>query len=408
MPGSAPASSDLDIYSHFLTSSTTHKPIPCPTLPLPNHAAVLLEPLDLRIQSIPPPTHIPPHFVLLAIKALGICGSDVHYWQHGGIGAFKLTSAMVIGHECAGEVLAVGEGVTHLKAGARVAVEPGISCRGCRQCQTGRYNLCPDMKFFATPPVHGSLCRYVLHPASLCFELPASLTYAHGAFCEPMSVGVMACNRAGLRPGQRVAIMGAGPIGLITLLVAKAYGAAIALITDVSTTRLEKANQIGADHTLCVDKLSVDQCVDRCVELLGGPADIVFDCAGFSSTTNTAIRVAMNGGIVVAVGLGETEQTIRATEISMREVDIRGIFRYAHTYPVCLQLLDSGKVNVDPLITHVLDVTGGTGGGSGIGSGKVDGAGKGGEWHMDESVVMDGFEIARTGRDGAIKVMFTL
>ena len=407
MPGSTPPSSDLDPYSHFLTSAAS-KPIPCPPLPQPNHAAVLIKPLDLHIHALQLPTHIPPRFVLLAIKALGICGSDVHYWQHGGIGAFKLTTPMVIGHECSGEVLAVGEAVTHLKAGARVAVEPGIACHHCRQCQTGRYNLCPDMQFFATPPVHGSLCRYILHPAELCFELPASLSYAHGAFCEPMSVGVMACNRAGLRPGQRVAIMGAGPIGLITLLVAKAYGAATALITDVSTTRLEKAKQIGADHTLCVDKLSVDECVDRCVELLGGPADIVFDCAGFSSTTNTAIRVTMNGGIVVAVGLGESEQKVRASEINMREVDIKGIFRYCHTYPTCLQLLASGKVNVDPLITHVLDVTGGTGGSGSKQNGVGGGGGGGSEWHMDESVVLDGFDIAKTGRDGAIKVMFTL
>jgi len=399
MPGASPPTSDLDPYSHFLTSTTaTAKPIPCPQLPLPNHAAVLMKPLSLHVQSLNPPTHIPPHFVLLAIKAVGICGSDVHYWQHGGIAAFKLKAPMVIGHECSGQVLAVGEGVTHLKAGSRVAVEPGISCAHCRQCQTGRYNLCPDMQFFATPPVHGSLCRYILHPARLCFELPASLTYQHGAFCEPMSVGVMACNRAGLKPGQRVAVMGAGPIGLITLLVAKAYGASAALITDVSTVRLEKAKSIGADHTLCVDKLSVDETVQRCVALLGGTADVVFDCAGFSSTTNAAIRLAVNGGTVVAVGMGESEQTITASEIGMREVDVKGIFRYCHTYPLCLQLLDSGRVNVDPLITHTLDVTGGSGG---SGSG-------GGEWRMEESVILDGFEIAKTGRDGAIKVMFML
>ena len=401
MPGSSAPSSDLDPYSHFLTSPTaTAKPTACPPLPQPNHAAVLIKKHELHVQSLPLPTHIPPHFVLLAIKAVGICGSDVHYLQHGGIGQFQLTAPMVIGHECSGQVLAVGEAVTRLKAGDRVAVEPGISCRHCRQCQTGRYNLCPDMQFFATPPVHGSLCRYVLHPAELCFALPASLTYAHGAFCEPMSVGVMACNRAGLRPGQRVAVMGAGPIGLVTLLVAKAYGASSALITDVSNTRLEKAKQIGADHTLCVDKLSVDDTVARCVELMGGLADVVFDCAGFTSTTNTAIGLSVSGGTVVSVGMGESEQKLRASEINMREVDVKGIFRYCHTYPVCIQLLDSGKVNVDPLITHVMDVTQGSGGG------KADGAA--GDWHMDESVVLEGFEIARTGRDGAIKVMFML
>ena len=404
MPGASPPSSDVDPYSHFLkTPSITAKPTPCPSLPQPNHAAVLLKKHSLTVQSLALPTQIPPRFALLAIKAVGICGSDVHYVQHGGIGPFQLTAPMVIGHECSGQVLAVGEGVVGgLKAGDRVALEPGISCRHCRQCQTGRYNLCPDMQFFATPPVHGSLCRYVLHPAELCFKLPDSLTYQHGAFCEPMSVGVMACNRAGLKPGQRVAVMGAGPIGLITLLVAKAYGASATLITDVSPTRLEKAKAIGATHTLCVDKLSVDDAVKRYTELMGAMADVVFDCAGFTATANTALGICASGGTLVSVGMGESEWKLQAGEINMREVDIKGIFRYCHTYPVCIELLASGKVNVDPLITHVMDVTGGTGGESG---GKEGG---GGGWHMDESVVLEGFEIARTGRDGAIKVMFML
>ena len=157
--------SDVDPYSHFLNSTNiTAKPTPCPSLPLPNHAAVLLKKHSLVVQSLALPTQIPPNFALLAIKAVGICGSDVHYLQHGGIGPFQLTAPMVIGHECSGQVLAVGAGVNALAAGDRVALEPGISCHHCKQCQTGRYNLCPDMKFFATPPVHGSLCRYVLHP----------------------------------------------------------------------------------------------------------------------------------------------------------------------------------------------------------------------------------------------------
>jgi len=157
---------------------------------------------------------------------------------------------------------------------------------------------------------------------------------------------------------------------------------------------------------LCVDKLSVDDAVEKCVQLLGGLADVVFDCAGFSSTTNTAVGVSVSGGTVVSVGMGESEQKLRWSEINMREVDVKGIFRYCHTYPVCIDLLQSGKVNVDPLITHVMDVTSGTSAGSGSGA---NGGGSGGsEWRMDESVVLEGFEIARTGRDGAIKVMFML
>lgn len=215
-----------------------------------------------------------PTDVRVAIKSLGICQSDVHYLRHGRIADFVLRAPMVIGHECAGEVAAVGAAVTSLKVrvyvdwltpqsiytqsvpihidiqpkiytqvGDRVALEPGVAClgSGCLQCVTGRYNLCPQMRFFATPPFHGSLARFVHHPAGLCFKVPETVSLEEAAMVEPLSVGVYACTKAGLRPGQRVLICGAGPIGLAALLAARAFGAAEVAITDLDAGRLALA-----------------------------------------------------------------------------------------------------------------------------------------------------------------------
>ena len=391
MPSDTP-SSDLDPYSHFLTPGTS--PTPAPHLPSPNHAAVLLRKGSLQVLSLSLPSAIPPSFLLVAIKALGICGSDVHYLQHGELGPFTVTGPMIIGHECAGLVVAVGSAVTTHKAGDRVALEPGIACHRCHQCVTGRYNLCPDIEFFATPPYHGSLARYVLHPAALCFTMPQALTYAQGAFCEPMSVGVWAALRGEVKPGHKVAVMGAGPIGLITMLVCRAFGASRVVVTDVSPDRLRKAKEVaGADGRVVeVGKKAVEEVVKECLQVMDGQVDVAFDCVGMASTANTALALTRSGGVVVAIGMAEPRQLLNASEIGVREVDVRGIFRYRHTYPTCIDLLASGRVDVKPLITHTMKASEGDGEG----------------WSMKQDVILDGFEIARTGRDGAIKVMFEL
>ena len=175
----------------------------------------------------------------------------MHYWCHGNCGQYVLKKPMVIGHESAGIVDKVGPGVTSLSEGDRVAIEPGISCRSCNICLRGRYNLCPQMKFFATPPVDGSLATSITHPAHLCFKLPETLSLEEGALCEPLSVGVHACNRAGVTFGKTVLVLGCGPIGLVTIMVAKAYGA----------TRIGRA-------CVYVDTMCV--CVSVCVSLWCG------------------------------------------------------------------------------------------------------------------------------------------
>ena len=400
-----PSTSEEKTAPHSSSSSSS----PATPAPGPNHGAVLLSTKHLQVQSLPPPpTTLPPTHLLLAIKAVGICGSDVHYLQHGQLGPFKLTSPMLIGHECAGLVLACGSSVTSHTVGQRVAIEPGIPCRTCSACTRGRYNLCPSIRFFATPPVHGALARYIIHPADLCFPLPSHLSYAEGAFCEPMSVGVMACRRGGIQPGERVAVMGAGPIGLITSMVALAFGASRVVITDVSTTRLQVATKVlggggeGKDTggkeakgvVVEVGKRTPQEVSKDVRDAAGGPIDVSFDAVGMASTFNTALLSTRSGGRVVCIGLAEPKQDgVLAGEVAVREVDVRGVFRYCHTYPTCVELLASGKVDVKPLITHTM---------------KASEGGEGEGWRMKEDVVLEGFEIARTGRDGAIKVMFEL
>jgi len=315
------------------------------------------------------------------MKAVGICGSDVHYWTHGRIGDFVVKAPMIIGHESAGQVVEVGPGVTHVKAGDRVTLEPGVPCRACSHCRSGKYNLCPDIEFFATPPVHGSLATYVVHAADYVYKLPENVTFEEGAMCEPLSVGVYSCQRSHVEPGNRIAILGAGPIGLIIMLTARAFGAEHVVITDVSEERLAAAKKFGANAVINVKGMSSRDVADQIIKHTGRKVDQTFECCGMQSATQTAIYATKSGGTVCLVGLHDPEMKLPIFDASVREVDMRGIFRYANTYPTCISLIASGRVNVKQLITH--------------------------RYNPIKDLIT-GFETAKTGRDGAIKVMFNL
>lgn len=348
-----------------------------------NMAAWLVAKNTLKIMpfKLPP---LGPHDVRVRMKAVGICGSDVHYLREMRIAHFVVKEPMVIGHECAGVIEEVGSGVTHLAAGDRVALEPGISCWRCRHCKGGRYNLCDDMKFFATPPVHGSLANQIVHPADLCFKLPDGVSLEEGAMCEPLSVGVHACRRAGVGPETAVLIMGAGPIGLVSLLAARAFGAPRVAIVDVDEHRLAVAKSLGADAAVRVSARPEDTAeeVARIQAALGGAEiDVSLDCAGFSKTLATALEATRPGGRVCLVGMGHNEMTVPLTSAAIREVDVVGIFRYKDTWPLCIEFLRSGKVDVKPLITH--------------------------RFGFSQREVEEAFEVSARGRD-AIKVMFNL
>ncbi|KMS99016.1 hypothetical protein BVRB_3g066230 [Beta vulgaris subsp. vulgaris] len=347
-----------------------------------NMAAWLTGINTLKIQPfvLPP---LGPHDVRIRMKAVGICGSDVHYLKTLRCADFIVKEPMVIGHECAGIIEEVGSDVKSLVAGDRVALEPGISCWRCNLCKDGRYNLCPEMKFFATPPVHGSLANQVVHPADLCFKLPDNVSLEEGAMCEPLSVGIHACRRANVGPETTALIMGAGPIGLVTLLSARAFGSPRIVIVDVDDYRLSVAKQLGADEIVkvSINMQDIPEEVAKIHKAMGRGVDVTFDCAGFNKTMSTALSATREGGKVCLIGLGHGEMTVPLTAAAVREVDIVGVFRYKNTWPLCLDFLSSGKVDVKPLITH--------------------------RFGFSQKEVEEAFETSARGGD-AIKVMFNL
>lgn len=338
---------------------------------------------DLRVLPYKVPDQLGSHDVRVQIKSVGICGSDVHYVKKLRNSRVAMKEPMVLGHECAGIVIEVGCSVTNLKVGDRVALEAGIPCGHCVLCKDGRYNLCKDVKFFGSPPTNGSLAQQVVHPAFLCHKLPENLTLEEGAMCEPLSVGVHACRRANIGPGKRVLILGSGPIGLIVFLVARAFGATSIHLTDIDEKRLSVASALGADGTVMVssDMNDLEDEILKVKEAVGSPIDVTFDCVGFTKTMCTALKVTRSGGKVCLVGMGQDKMTLPLTAAAAREVDVVGIFRYCNTYPLCIDLLQSRKIDVRPLITHRFGLT--------------------------EEEVKAAFKASATAGD-AIKVMFTL
>lgn len=267
--------------------------------------------------------------------------------MHGRIGDFVVRKPMVLGHEASGVVRLVGEGVQGFEEGDRVALEPGIPCGRCPICKEGRYNLCPDVKFAATPPVDGSLAHFISHPASFCFKLPSMVSFDEAALFEPLSVGIHACRRGNVSLGHRVLITGAGPIGIICMLVAKSCGASEVIIHDIDPERLQVAKELGA-HRVHVSNAEVDP---KDVGI-GIDADVCIDATGAEPAIKTCIYGAKRGGVVVVVGMGRPEISFPVLEASIREVDLRGVFRYCNTYPTALELVASGKVQLKRLVTH--------------------------------------------------------
>ncbi|KAF3686495.1 Sorbitol dehydrogenase [Channa argus] len=317
-----------------------------------NLSVVLHSQGDLRLEKRPVPEPGPCD-VLVQMHSVGICGSDVHYWQHGRIGDFVVKKPMVLGHEASGRVVKVGSAVTHLKVGDRVAIEPGVPRETDEFFKNGRYNLSPTIFFCATPPDDGNLCRFYKHSANFCYKLPDNVTFEEGALIEPLSVGIHACRRAGVTLGSTVLICGSGPIGLCSLLAAKAMGASQVVITDLFSERLTVAKELGADFQLNVKRGDEPQQLAKSVtDLLGAQPQITIECTGSESSIQTAIYATCSGGVVVLVGLGSEMATVPLVNAAVREVDIRGVFRYCNTWPMAIAMLASGKVNVKPLVTH--------------------------------------------------------
>ncbi|MEV0134903.1 NAD(P)-dependent alcohol dehydrogenase [Dactylosporangium sp. NPDC050688] len=284
-----------------------------------------------------------PTQVVVRIEAVGICGSDVHYYETGRIGKYVVEAPMVVGHESAGTVVAVGTSVSKERIGQQVALESGVPDGTCEQCRAGRYNLCPDVTFFATPPVDGSIAEFVAIEESFAHPVPAGLTAEQAALAEPVSVGVWACQKAAVKPGDRVLVTGTGPVGLLSAQVARAFGATRVTLTDVNARRLDVARGLGFEAL----PAGAEQ---------GRGFDVLIECSGSPSATAAAIESLAPAARVVLVGMGSGELVLPLQAVQNNELTITGIFRYANTYPLALQLLASGAVRSDVIITHRFDL----------------------------------------------------
>lgn len=303
---------------------------------------------DIRMEEreIPTPK---PNQVLVRINTVGICGTDVHYWQHATLGPYTLKKPMVLGHESSGIVAGLGSEVKGFKIGDRIALEPGVPCRICEHCKTGKYNMCEEIRFFANPPDDGALARYVAHDADFCYKIADNMTMEDGALLEPLSVAVHATRRANVTIGQKILVLGAGPVGLVNLLTAKAMGASKVLITDVVNSRLQMAKDIGADEILNVGGMKQSEIVEEVLKRLGGRPDAALECAGVASSLETAVLAVKSRGAVVAIGLGAERVELPIVDAAIREVDILGVFRYTNTWPTAIEMVSSGKVNLKGL-----------------------------------------------------------
>jgi L-iditol 2-dehydrogenase len=308
-----------------------------------NRAAIMYGTHDIRLEEVPVPEPGPKE-VLVEIKAVGVCGSDVHYYEEGRIGSFVVEEPLILGHESMGTIVALGEEVTNHEVGERVTLEPGVPDGTCRECRAGRYNLCPNVQFFATPPVNGAFTNYVNIHEDFAFALPDGLSDNAGALMEPLSVGIWACRKAKVEAGDHVLVSGAGPIGLLAMQVALAQGATEVTITDVAPQRLEMAEKTGATRTINV---SEEPLADAGVEV-----DALIECSGNQAALGDGIRSVRPAGIVVVVGMGPGEETsIPLALIQTREITLTGTFRYANTYPAAIELAATGKVDLDAIVT---------------------------------------------------------
>ena len=289
--------------------------------------------------------------VLVKLEYVGICGSDMHYYETGAIGDYVVKPPFVLGHEPGGTVVEVGKDVKHLKVGDRVALEPGKTCGHCQFCKEGKYNLCPDVIFFATPPVDGVFQEYVAHEADLCFKLPDNVSTLEGALIEPLAVGFHAAIQGDAHLGQKAVVMGSGCIGLVSMMALKARGVSEVYVVDVMDKRLEKAMELGATGVINGAKEDVAERISQLTH--GEGVDLAIETAGTEITTRQAIQVVKKGSVIVLVGYSKTgEMTLPMSIVLDKELTFKTVFRYRHIYPMAIDAVASGKVNLKGIVTH--------------------------------------------------------
>lgn len=311
-----------------------------------------LKKVEIQERPIPEPKE---NEVLVKVEYVGICGSDLHYFESGRIGDFVVEYPFVLGHEAGGTVVEVGSNVKNLKVGDRVAMEPGKTCGTCEFCKQGKYNLCKDVIFFATPPVDGVFQEYVAHEAGLCFKLPDNVSTMEGALIEPLAVGMHAANQGGAHLGQTAVVTGAGCIGLVTLLSLKAMGVSKVIVVDIMEKRLQKALELGADAVINGKE---EDTVARIMELTDGKGfDLGIETAGSQITAAQQIRVAKKGAIIVFVGYSASgEMTLPIGMALDKELTFKTVFRYRNIYPMAIDAVTSGKIAIQDIVTDYFEL----------------------------------------------------
>lgn len=310
---------------------------------------------NMIIKEIPKPTA---HrgTVVVSLEYVGICGSDVHYFHNGRVGNYIVdtTKDYMLGHETAGTVTEVGEGVTNLKVGDRVCLEPGVTDGTCEFCKSGRYNLCPDVQFLATPPVPGCNEEFIEFPADYCFKLPDNVSTKEGALIEPLSVGFHAANQGDVQVGESVLILGAGTIGMTAMLSCKAHGAGQIIVADLIDSKLSMAKEMGADVVINSGKEDIFEAVKKATN--GQGAEKVFETAGSAVTIAQTPFLVKRGGTITLVGISvKPEITFNFAQVMDKELTIKSVFRYRNIYPRAIAAVAKGAINVKPLVTHEFD-----------------------------------------------------
>ncbi|AZO26527.1 MULTISPECIES: NAD(P)-dependent alcohol dehydrogenase [Mesorhizobium] len=316
-------------------------------------ALVLEKKGELSLREIALPLDVGPDDVRIAIHTVGVCGSDVHYYTHGAIGSYIVRQPMVLGHEASGTIVEIGANVTSLKVGDRVCMEPGVPNLASRATKLGIYNVDPDVRFWATPPVHGVLAPYAVHPAAFTYKLPDNVSFAEGAMVEPFAIGMQAAARARIVPGDVAVVVGCGPIGIMIALAALAGGCSKVLISDFSAPKLKIAAQYPGIVPVNIGEQSLVDAVRTATD--GWGADIVFEASGSPKAFANLFDLVRPGGALVLVGLPVEPVSLDVPAAISKEVRIETVFRYANIFDRALQLIASGKVDLKPLITGTYD-----------------------------------------------------
>ncbi|KAK6826424.1 hypothetical protein RU639_005431 [Aspergillus parasiticus] len=326
-----------------------------------NPSCLLYGPLDARFEDRPIPVLDNPHDVIVQIAYTGVCGSDVHFWLHGGIRTYvSEAKPLTMGHEASGIIRDVGSEVTSLLPGDRVAIEPGYPCRRCARCKIGRYNLCPEMKFAADPPfTHGTLTKYFKVPADFCYKIPDNMSLSDAVLMEPLAVAIHAVRLADVKLGNRVIVFGAGTVGLFCAAVAREFGASIVVSVDVLENRLRFAGEfIGSVGRTAMPDLSLtpEENAQRLIQTqeLGEGANIVIDASGAEASVQTGVFSLRMGGTYVQAGMGKRKIEFPISEMCEREIVAKGCFRYgAGDFDLGIHLVSSGRIQLAGLVTKI-------------------------------------------------------